>query len=213
MADPIIKAIVDLKEDEAIALVQGEIQTGTEALKILTRCQEGMTAVGELFEKKEYYLSELIFSASIFKKLSALIEEAMSNQGASQQQPKGAVVIGTTAGDMHDLGKNIVTTLLKASGYEVIDLGMDVPPDHFIEKVRESGAKVLAISALLTTSFAGIKKVVELLESADLRNATKVMIGGGVVNESSRQYVGADMQSQSAYEAVKYCDEVYISSM
>ena len=208
MSEEMITAITELKEEEAVALASRQLDEEVDPGEILSQCQAGMTHVGELFEKKEYYLSELIYSGAIFKRISVLLEEAAQRRGETGSRAiKGRVILGTIQGDVHDLGKNIVTMLLKNSGYEVIDLGIDVPPDAFVNKAQETGVRVVGISALLTTSFSGMKKVVDLLKEAGLRPETKVMIGGGVVDEKARQFVGADLQSTNAYEAVLFCDK------
>ena len=208
MSEALIKAIVELQEQEAIRLVKELLDGGTKPADILAHCQAGMTRVGELFEQKKYYLSELIYSGSIFNTASELLKEALEETDAEERR-KGTVVIGTIKGDVHDLGKNIVVMLLKASGYQVEDLGVDVEARLFVEKAQEHQARVIGISALLTTSFPGMKEVVDLLEEQGLRRSTKVMIGGGVVDEISRKFVGADAQSNNAYQAVVYCDSQY----
>ncbi len=207
MSEELIKAIVELKEEEAIGLAEQALASGIEPSEILLSCQGGMTRVGELFEQKKYYLSELVYSGAIFKKISALLEEAMKNRDGGLQESKGAVVIGTVAGDVHDLGKNIVAMLLSGAGYEVFDLGVDAPPEKFIEKVKETDCRVLGVSALITSSFQGMKKIVELLGEAGLRQKVKVMIGGGVVDDMCLRFTGADMQSKNAYDAVLFCNE------
>lgn len=212
MSDSLVSAIVELRENEAISLAQEALKAGTDPSKILGQCQLGMTKVGELFEKKQYYLSELIYSGAIFKRISELLGEAIKERAdAKLKKSRGVVVIGTIQGDVHDLGKNIVVMLLRGTGYEVFDLGVDVLPERFIEKVKESGARVVGISALLTTSFAGMKRVAELVEKGGLKPSVKLMIGGGVVDETCRKFVGADFQSRNAYDAVTFCNSVYES--
>jgi len=210
MGDALVDAIVELREDDAVRLAEEALDSGADPSEILLRCQAGMTKVGELFEKKQYYLSELIYSGAIFKRISALLDEALVKRGdAESRATKGAVVVGTIQGDVHDLGKNIVVMLLRGSGYEVFDLGVDVPPERFIEKLEETQARVVGISALLTTSFPGMKRVVELMTANGLRQSVRVMIGGGVVDESCRKFVGADIQSRNAYDAVTFCNKSY----
>ena len=210
MSEALIKAITELDEDEAIRITKAELEAGADPMDILAAGQKGMIQVGELFEKGEYYLSELIYSGSIFKEISSLLEKAVQDrEGSEAKKAKGTVVIGTIAGDVHDLGKNIVVMLLKGTGYEVVDLGIDVPPEQFVEKVKETGARVLGISALLTTSFPGMKKVVDLIAEAGLRDSVKIMIGGGVMDESCLAFTGADMQSKNAYDAVTFSDKAY----
>lgn len=207
--EELAKAITGLEEEKAVGLVEKALESGKAPLEVLAVCQDGMSAVGEMFEKNQYYLSELIYSGAIFKRLSDLITLAM--KGAAPAQTRGSVVIGTIAGDVHDLGKNIVVMLLKGAGYDVHDLGVDVPPERFIEEVKKTGAGVVGISALLTTSFPGMKEVVDILGKEGLRDSVRIMIGGGVVDERSRDFVGADFQSRNGYSAVNYCNEFFKS--
>lgn len=198
----------ELKEEEALALTRELLASGTTPQEILAQCQDGMTQVGRLFEAGDFFLGELIYSGAIFKRISGLLEEAAAGSSKPATSDR-KVVVGTIQGDVHDLGKSIVVMLLASAGYEVIDLGVDVPPEKFIEAVKDSSARVVGLSALLTTSFAGMKKVVELLSENGLREMTKVIIGGGVVDQQSLDYVGADSFSRNAYEAVSFCDRVY----
>ena len=210
MQKEFVEALIQLKEEEALRLVQEELEAGTDPLAILQTCQAGMSKVGEKFEQGSYYLSELIYSGHIFGQISSILKDKMIAQNKDRDLPsKGSVVIGTIQGDIHDLGKNIVIMLLEGAGYEVIDLGVDVPLERFVEKVEESKAKVLALSALMTTSFRPMKELLKILEEKDLRRQVRVMIGGGVVDESSCRFVGADMHSRNAYEAVLFCNKAY----
>ncbi len=208
MSDPLVAALVDLKDEEALAITRKRLEAGDAPGEILASCQAAMVQVGEKFEKGDYFLSELIFAGAIFKQISELLESQVDAQKDAAKS-KGVVVIGTAAGDVHDLGKNIVAMLLKGAGYEVVDLGVDVAVEKFIEAAKETGAKVLGISALITTSFGPMKRIVELLDEEKIRGDVKVMIGGGVVDDRCLEFTGADMQSRNAYEAVKFCDQVY----
>jgi methanogenic corrinoid protein MtbC1 len=163
-----------------------------------------MSDVGRRFEDKEYFLSELIMSAEIFKEAIALIEPHLE-PGAGQT--KGSVVIGTVKGDIHDMGKNIVATLLRCEGYDVHDLGVDVPPDAFVDKLKETGAQLLALSGLLTLAFDSMKETVDTLAEAGLRDKVKVIIGGGPVNEKVVEFSGADAYGVDAAYAVKLASE------
>ncbi len=209
MSDALARAIGELDEEEAIRLATEEIHAQTDAAAVLDRCRAGLWAVGERFEKKEYFLSELVFSARIVKRISDLVEDDANTKGKPAPPAKGTVVIGALAGDVHDIGKNIAGGLLECFGYRVEDLGVDVPPEAFVQKARETGARVVAMSALITNAFQGMKKVVELLEAEGLRPPTKVMIGGGIVDERSLRFTGADAQSRNPFDLVKFCDRLF----
>jgi len=210
MGQELIDALCELKEDDAVGMVKEALAGGADPGQLLGDCQAGLAGVGARFEAGEYFLSELVYAGAIFKRISDMLERAIQEkQGQDRPETKGKVVIGTISGDVHDLGKNIVVTLLKGSGFEVYDLGTDVPIDDFVAKLEETDANVLGMSALLTTSFGPMKQVVEILQSKGLRDKIKIMIGGGVVDDMSLKFIGADMQSRSAYEAVVYCNGVY----
>jgi len=210
MVERLARALAELREEEALRLAREALDGGSEPAEILKVCQEGLASVGELFEKKQYYLSELIYSGSIFKKLSDLLEASVLARGRSEPGPgRGIVVLGTIEGDIHDLGKNIVAMLLRGAGYRVEDLGVDVPPAKFVEELRRTGARVLGVSTLLTTTFERIKDLVAMLEAEGLRSRIAVMVGGGVVDESCRRFVGADICSTSGYDAVALANQWY----
>ena len=200
MAEKIAPLIVDLEEDKTIAAVKSALEEGVEPLALVEELREGMSEVGRRFEEKEYYLSELIMSAEIFKEAIALIEPHMCG---AEEASKGTVVIGTVKGDIHDIGKNIVASLLRCDGFEVHDLGVDVPPDAFVSKLKETGAPVLALSGLLTMAFDTMKETVEAVSGAALRDKVKIIIGGGPVNEAVVEFTGADAYGKDAAEAVR----------
>ena len=210
MSEELIEAITQLKEKEAVELVKKALDAGTPPLDLLVRCQAGMDRVGELFEQKKYYLSELVYSASIMQQISEMLEQAIRSRDESERpKSKGGIILGTIAGDLHEIGKNIVSMLLGCAGYQVVDLGMEVMPEQFVEKVKETDIHVVGISALMTTSFQGMKRVVELLDEQGLRPSVKVMIGGGIVDERARRFTGADAHSKNGYDAVVFCKRFY----
>ena len=210
MNELLVQAISVLNEQKAVQLTDQALVAKEDPMELLACLQEGMGRVGKLFEQGEYFLSELVYSGAILKKLTERIEQHVRSVGlATPPAKKGLVVLGTVQGDVHDLGKNIVAMLLSGSGYEVRDLGVDVPCEKFVEQLQATGARVLGMSALLTTSFQGMKKVVELLSEKGMRSAVYVMIGGGIVDEASRSFVGADVQSRNGYEAVLLCDRFF----
>ncbi|MCL6635012.1 MAG: corrinoid protein [Peptococcaceae bacterium] len=201
------QALTDLDEKKVYQLVDEKIEKGGSPLEIIAECNEGMVGVGELFSSGQYFLSQLIFSAEIFKnvmqKLEALMPQAEAGGSA------GRVVIGTVKGDIHDIGKNIVVNLLRGSGFEVVDLGVDVPAGRFVDAVRETGARVLGLSALLNFTYPEMKNVVDALNEAGLRDKVSVIIGGAPCNEQVRQFTGADYYAEDAVTGVNICKKIY----
>jgi methanogenic corrinoid protein MtbC1 len=195
----LVQKLADLEEAEAITLAQSELEAGTDPLEILDACRAGMVQVGERYESGEYFVSDLMMAAEIFRQVAAMLEPALSGAVA---ETKGTVVVGTVQGDVHDIGKDLMAGMLRASGFEVHDLGVDVAPAIFVAKVQESGAKVLGLSGLLTVAFDAMKETVAAVEQAGLRPGVKVMIGGGPVDETVCEYTGADAWGDSAQTAV-----------
>jgi len=206
MADSITDALIELEEDDVLSGVEAALGEGADPVGLVEQLREGMSVIGKRFEDKEYYLSELIMSAEIFKEAIALIEPHLSG---SVGDPLGTVVIGTVKGDIHDIGKNIVTTLLRCEGYDVTDLGVDVPAESFVDKARETGARLVALSGLLTPAFDEMKATVQAMADAGLRSQVKIIIGGGPVNQAVVDYSGADDWGKDAANAVRlagqYC--------
>ncbi|MDD3718132.1 MAG: cobalamin-dependent protein [Actinomycetota bacterium] len=200
MKEAIAAMLAELREDDTLAEIGKALAAGTDPLALVEGLRDGMSEVGRRFEEKEYYLSELIMSAEIFKQAIGLIEPRLASGSGA---PRGSVVIGTVKGDIHDIGKNIVATLLRCGGYEVHDLGVDIPADAFVRKLKETGAPVLALSGLLTLAFDSMKETVDSLAEAGLRGRVKVIIGGGPVNDKVVEYSGADAWGMDASQAVK----------
>jgi len=197
-------AFLGMKRQEGIAYVEKALDSEADPFEILRICRECMEEVGNRFETGEFFLSELIYSAQVFKEISALLEPRLIASQA-ETETSGKVVFGTPKGDIHDLGKDIVITLMRAQGLSVYDLGVDVPPEKFIEKLRETGAPVLALSALITPAFESMRETIALLEQNGLRDKTFVIIGGGVVTELVRQDVCADAWTMDPPEGVRRC--------
>jgi len=205
--DELSMALRDLNENKVYELVEKELAAGTSPLAIISACNDGMVAVGELFSKGTYFISQLIFSAEILKSVMKKIEPLL--QGESAAAGKGKVVIGTVKGDIHDIGKNIVVTLLRGSGFDVIDLGVDVPAEKFVGALKESGARVLGMSALLNFTYPEMKTVVDAVIAAGLRDKVKIIIGGAPVNEQVREFSGADFTASDAVAGVEICKRIY----
>ncbi|QGP91132.1 Methionine synthase [Neomoorella glycerini] len=202
------EALRDLNEKKVYELVDKMLEQGASPEKIISECNEGMVAVGDLFASNQYFLTELMFSAEIMKEVMQKLEPLMESSGVAERSA-GTVVIGTVKNDIHDIGKNIVVSLLRSHGFKVVDLGVDVPAEKFVEAVRETGAKVLGLSALLNSTYPEMKNVVEAITEAGLREQVKIIIGGTICNETVRKFTGADFYANDAVTGVKICKSVY----
>jgi methanogenic corrinoid protein MtbC1 len=201
--DKLTAAVSNLEETNALAIVKDRLDHGQDPASIFRACQEGMVEVGKRYENCEYYISDLLLAGAIFKEAAFMLTPRMK---ASESLSGGKVVIGTVKGDIHDIGKDIVVTMLKAANYEVYDLGVDVPSQRFIDVLKETKAPVVGLSALLTTAFDSMKETVSALNAAGLRSRVKVMIGGGPVTEETVSYTGADARGRDAQAAVTLCN-------
>nr|WP_320130922.1 cobalamin-dependent protein [uncultured Holophaga sp.] len=201
MSNTLINAMADLEESVLTAEVKSLQAQGVPALEIIQKLQEGMNIVGKRYEEKEYYLSELIMSAEIFKEAAALIGGDLD---AGDAPSHGTMVMGTIYGDIHDIGKNIVTTVMSCNGFKVIDLGVDVPTARYIEAIKEHKPQIVGISCLLTTAFDGMKECIASIEAAGLRDGLKILIGGGPCDQTTADYVGADAYCKTAQDSVEY---------
>ena len=204
MNESIAALIAEVEEDRTLEEVRKALDEGADPLSLVEALREGMSVVGEKYEAKEYFLPDLIISAEIFKEAIALIEPRLQSNSIAT---KGTVVIGTAQGDIHDIGKNIVATMLKCNGYDVHDLGVDVSPQAFVEKASQTGAGLVAISGLLTLAFDAMKDTVDALAEAGLRGKLKIIIGGGPVNEKVLEYCGADACGKDPAEAIRLANE------
>jgi len=198
-------AMADLDEEKTLRLVKERILAGYTSLEIIESCRQGVEVVGEKYSDSHYYLSDLIMSEEILKEVMHILEPYIplnsSNQGMS-------IVMGTIEGDIHDLGKNIIIYLLRSSGFQVHDLGVDVTPERFIQAVNETKASILGISVLLSFCVASIKRVVDLLVDAGLRDKVKVIVGGYPVNQAVKEFTGADFYANDVTEALKIYREI-----
>jgi 5-methyltetrahydrofolate--homocysteine methyltransferase len=193
-------AMADLEDEVVMQSIEQHLSDKKDPFGTLQELKDGMDVVGERFFKGEYFLVELVMSADIFKRAMEVLEPHLLK--SQKKEEKGKVVIGTVKGDIHYIGKNLVVAFLKSNGYDVHDLGEDVPPEEFIEKLRETGAPLLALSGLITTTHDVMKETIEALERAGLRKKVKVIIGGGDIDQSIVDYTGADAFGRDAMSAV-----------
>jgi methanogenic corrinoid protein MtbC1 len=204
-SNELVDAIVNLREEESIKITLDRLESDVDPLDILSDCREGMTIIGQRFEREEAFLPELMMAGEILKAISELIKPHMSV--GPQLKRLGKVVIGTVQGDIHDIAKDIVIFMLDINGFEVYDLGVDVPPQDFVDKVQEVGAPILGLSGFLTLAYDPMKATVEALQEAGLDEKVKVMIGGGQVDDYAREYSGADAWGPDAMSAVRLAKE------
>jgi len=205
MAKDLINTLADLKGKEALKIVEEGLRAGEEPLKILDDARDAMEIVGKRFAAAEYFIPELVYSGELLKRINDMVKPKLAK--ATNVEPQGKVVLGTVAGDIHDIGKDIVTFMLDVNGFEVYDLGVDVPAQKFIEKIKESDAPVVGLSGFLTLAYDSMKQTVEAIKDAGLRNKVKIMIGGGQINEEIRKYTGADAYGKDAMVAVSLAKE------
>jgi methanogenic corrinoid protein MtbC1 len=197
--DTINTLLVDFEEDKLLEVVRNCLLAGDDPMAIVERCRDGMAEVGKRFAAGEFFVNELICSADLFGGVMKTLGPQLSAKGSGAT--KGRVVVGTVKGDVHDIGKDIVVAMLRCDGFEVYDLGVNIPAQQFVDKVRETGAKVVGLSGLLTLAFDGMEETVKALKATGLD--VKVMIGGGMTNEMVRVKVGADACGHDAIEAVR----------
>ncbi|TKJ25077.1 MAG: hypothetical protein CEE42_08570 [Promethearchaeota archaeon Loki_b31] len=200
LPEDLINLIVDLYEKEAIELVQKKVEVGEDPLKILDQVRLAMAKVGEKFENKEFFLPDLIMSGEILRQITEILEPKL--KAGLKAESLGKIVLGTVFGDIHDIGKDIVRFMLETNGFEVYDLGVDVPKGKFVEKIKEVNPEIIALSGFLTLAYNSMKETIEEIKKAGLREKAKIMIGGGQMDERIRKYVGADAYGEDAVEAV-----------
>ncbi len=195
------EAVITGKLDEATRLTQEALGEGVAPTKIVNDgLVPGMLVVGERFKNNEFYVPEVLIAARAMKGAMALVQPHLKEGDIA---PLATVAIGTVQGDLHDIGKNLVAMMLEGAGFKIVDLGVDVSPEKFIDAVQSSGATVIALSALLTTTMPSIGKTIEALQAAGLREKVKVLIGGAPVTEAYRKEIGADAYAPDAGSAVE----------
>ena len=200
----LLDAIADMKEDDALALAKGMLDGGENPLRVLELCREAMETVGKRFQDGEYFLPELILAGEMLERIGEMAKPLIKGGGAAAKK-HGRVLIGTVHGDLHDIGKNIVTFMLDINGYEVKDIGIDVPVERFVEEIKSFQPSVVGLSGFLTLAFDSMKETIDAIAKAGLRDKMKIMIGGGQVDDTVRKYTGADAFGNNAMAAVSLC--------
>ena len=202
MKEELVTAIAELNEEEAIRLVHTMLDAGEDPYVILNATSEAMRIIGARFDEGEYFLPELIIAGDLMKQIAELVKPKLATKVVTTK-PLGKIVLGTVAGDIHDIGKAVVGFMLDANGFEVHDLGVDVPVATFIAKIREVQPEIVGLSGFLTLAFEQMKLTVEAIKEAGLRDQVKIMIGGAIMDSEAAQYVGADAYGSNATAAVK----------
>ena len=195
-----VKALADLDEAKTIELTKKRVEAGEDPFAILEDVRKATDIIGKRFEEGRYFVSDLIMAGEILKQIMDIVKPLI---GEKAGEAKGKVVIGTVEGDVHDIGKNIVIALLEAEGFEVIDLGVDQPPEAFVNAIKEHNPDVVGLSGLLTEAIESMKKTVEAIKEAGLRDKVKIIIGGGRTDEEAKEYVGADDWADDAAVGVR----------
>jgi methanogenic corrinoid protein MtbC1 len=201
MSDKLVDAIADMKEPEALQIANEMLDTGEDPLKVLELCRKAMELVGKRFEDGTYFLPELMLAGDMLEQIAKLAKPKMTKE-AESVSTLGTVLIGTVDGDIHDIGKDIVTFMLDVNAFKVHDLGVDIAPQKFVDAIKEVNPEVVALSGLLTLAFDSMKKTVEAITEAGLRDKVKIMIGGGAIDDEVRKYTGADAYGADAMAAV-----------
>ncbi len=199
MSKELIDAITEMREEDAVDITNQLLAAGASPVDVLEACREAMSIIGMRFETGESFIPELILAGEILGQISAILKPRMAQAGESKKL--GKIVLGTVQGDIHDIAKDIVAFMLDINGFEVTDLGVDVPPAKFVETVKQTGAKIVGLSGFLTLAFDPMKFTVQALKDAGLTDV-RVMIGGGQIDENIRQYTGADAYGKDAMAAV-----------
>jgi len=197
LSEEFVSAIVNLDEKKAIDLTRKRLEVGEDPLKILDDLTKAANVIGEKYEKGEFFIADLVMAGEILKEVSDLVRPKLKELGKARE-PVGRLVIGTVEGDIHDIGKNIVVTMAEAAGFEVIDLGVDVSPQKFVEAIQKYNPDIVGMSGLLTLAIESMKKTVDAIKAAGLRDKVKIIIGGGRVDQYACEYVGADAWTTSA---------------
>jgi len=199
--EELIKALIEMQEAEAIRIAKELLAKGTDPMKLLEACSAAMEGVGSRFEKGEYFLPHLMMAGEMLRQISEMIKPLIKEEKSSKGKSK--YMIGTVKGDIHDIGKNIVTFLLDANGFEVKDIGIDQPPEKFVEGIKEFQPQIVGMSGLLTLAFDSMKETVQAIKDAGLRDKVRIMIGGGQCSEQVKEYAGADAYAPDAIAGVR----------
>ncbi len=204
----LVAAMSRLDEAMVINLVKQGLQMGISPYVLLDEIRAGTDRVGELYSKGEYFLSDLIMASEIFKDVLTLV---IKDHTVTPRSLYPTVIFGTVEDDIHDIGKNITTGIMRYNGFDICDLGVDVPGPKFVEAVKQYNSRVVCLTGLVTEAFESMKKTIVLLDEAGLRSQTIVIIGG-LVNESVRKYTGADYWATDCTKVTELCRNIFVTN-
>jgi methanogenic corrinoid protein MtbC1 len=205
MSKKLVNAIADMKEEEALKLVRGMVEGGSDPMEILEAGRKAMDIIGQRYEKGTYFLPELMLAGEMLTQITDIIKPEMAKM--PEVERLGKVVMGTVEGDIHDIGKNIVSFMLDVNGFDVLDLGVDVSPQKFVEAIQDFKPQVVGLSGFLALAYDAMKETVEAIKTAGLRDGVKIMVGGGQVSDEVRKYTGADAYGKDAMAGVSLAKE------
>jgi methanogenic corrinoid protein MtbC1 len=202
----LVEWLADMNEDDGFALAKTMLlEEGANPMRVLELCRNAMDIVGKRFEQGEYFLPELVLAGEMLENIGAIAKPLIKQTPGDEPKKLAKVLIGTVHGDLHDIGKNIVTFMLDINGFEVKDIGIDVPVKTFIDEISQFKPDVVGLSGFLTLAFDSMKETIAAIQDAGLRDKLKIMIGGGQVDEAVRNYTGADAFGTNAIDAVSLC--------
>ncbi len=202
----LVEWLADMNEDDAFALAKRMLlEQGANPMRVLDLCRAAMDIVGKRFEKGEYFLPELVLAGEMLENIGAIAKPLIKQAPGGEPKKLAKVLIGTVHGDLHDIGKNIVTFMLDINGFDVKDIGVDVPVKTFLDEINAFQPDVVGLSGFLTLAFDSMKETIEAIQGAGMRDKVKIMIGGGQIDEIVRSYTGADAFGTNAVQAVTLC--------
>ena len=205
MSKKLIDAIADMKEQEALKLAKEMVEGGSDPVAVLEAAREAMGIVGQRYEEGTYFLPELMLAGVMLNEIAEIVKPELAKSPDVKRH--GKVLVGTVEGDIHDIGKDIVVFMLDVNGFDVLDLGVDVPPQKFVEAMKDFQPQVVGLSGFLTLAFDAMKDTVDAMKKAGLRDKVKIMIGGGQISDEIRTYTGADAYGKDAMAGVSLAKE------
>lgn len=205
MSKELVNAIADMREEEALRLAKEMVEGGSDPMAILDSARKGMDIVGRRYEEGTYFLPELILAGVMLEQITDIVKPELAK--GPEVERLGKAVIGTVEGDIHDIGKNIVVFMLDVNGFDVLDLGVDVPAEKFVEAIKDFEPQVVGLSGFLNLAFDSMKDTVEAIKKAGLRDKVKIVIGGAPMSDRIQEYTGADAYGKDAMAGVSLAKE------
>ncbi len=203
MSKELIDAVIEMREEDAIKIAENLLNSGAEPLSLLDDCRTALGVIGDRFAAGECFVPELILAGEMLRQIGDMVKPRIASSGNAPEKKLGKIVMGTVEGDIHDIAKDIVTFMLEINGFDVMDLGVDVPAAKFVEAVKEFKPQVVGLSGFLTLAYDPMKNTVQALKDAGLRDSVKIMIGGGQMDDQIAAYAKADAYGKDAMAAVQ----------